>query len=52
MKLFVKVLGGFLHGFLTAAAELLKSEAADENPERYFRNYRVVRTGNAKYFEL
>ena len=36
----------------TAAAELLKSEAADENPERYFRNYRVMRTGNAKYFEL
>ena len=35
-----------------AATELLKSEAALENPERYFRNYRVVRTGNENYFEL
>ena len=52
-KQFVKFIGAVKSAdWDTAATELLKSEAADENPERYFRNYRVVRTGNAKYFEL
>ena len=52
-KQFVKFIGAVKSAdWDTAAAELLKSEAADENPERYFRNYRVMRTGNAKYFEL
>ena len=52
-KQFVKFIGAVKSAdWDTAATELLKSEAADENPERYFRNYRVMRTGNAKYFEL
>ena len=36
----------------TAAAELLRSRAAAQNPVRYFRNAAVIRTGNGKYFDL
>lgn len=35
-----------------AAGDLLMSEAARQNPSRYFRNARVIETGNDKYFEL
>lgn len=36
----------------TASAELLRSEAAHENPSRYFRNSQVIRTGDPSHFNL
>lgn len=38
--------------FKTAGDELLKSLAARENPDRYFRLYHVMVTGDEQYFEL
>ena len=36
----------------SAGDELLKSLAARENPERFFRNYHVMVTGDDKHFQL
>lgn len=36
----------------TAGNELLLSEAARNDPSRYFRNASVIRTGNRKHFDL
>ena len=52
-KTFVKFIDAVKQGnWKEAASELIKSEAADENPERFFRNFRVMKTGDTKYFEL
>ena len=51
-KEFVKFIAAVkVKDWKTAANELLLSEAAHENPERYFRNSRVIRTGNPRYLE-
>ena len=36
----------------TASREILNSKAARENPVRYHRNAKVMRTGESRYFEL
>ena len=52
-KTFVNFIGAVKQGnWDTAAAELLLSEAARENVIRYYRNATVLRTGDAKYFNL
>ena len=52
-KTFVNFIGAVKQGnWDTAAAELLLSEAARENIIRYHRNATVLRTGDAKYFDL
>ena len=52
-KAFVNFIGAVKQGdWETAAAELLLSEAARKNIIRYHRNATVLRTGDAKYFDL
>ena len=52
-KTFVNFIGAVKRSdWEKAAAELLLSEAARENIIRYHRNATVLRTGNAKYFDL
>lgn len=50
---FKKFIGNIKKGDYEAAAnELLLSLAAEQNPVRYRRNAKVIRTGDRKYFEL
>ena len=52
-KTFEQFIGAVKRGDWDAAAnELLLSNAAHTNPDRYFRNSRVMRTNNRKYFRL
>ena len=52
-KAFVNFIGAVKAGdWQKAAAELLLSDAAHENILRYHRNAAVIRSGDAKYFEL